>query len=140
MSLPWKATCAMGKERSIPFNHANNLGKKHNVLDKMLHTFPTRKTHSLPGVCSTYLNMVPGNCTLVRNRRELPVPWTLETYELFPSNPISAKRCTCTCQKQSLPVKTTEQHSRFFPRFYDERVREFFVNSSVLVTEIYVSA
>lgn len=53
MSVQEKATYAMGKEHSIPFNSANNLEKKHNVLDKMLHTFPTRKTHSFPGVCST---------------------------------------------------------------------------------------
>lgn len=119
-------------------NHPNNPGKKHNVSDKMLHKFPTRKAHSVPGVCSSYLNMVPENYTLVSNRRELPVPWTPgTTYELFPSDPISGKSCTCACQEQGLHIEVTEQ---FFSRFYDERVREFFVNSSVLAAEVYVSA
>lgn len=83
----------------------------------MLYTFPARKASFVPGVCSTYLNMVPGNCTLMSNRGELPVPWTPETnYELFPSDPISVKRCTCACEEQSFHVEIIEQHSRFFSK------------------------
>lgn len=68
-----KAMCAKGKESTPSLsNHPNNPRKNHNVLDKMLHTFPNRKAHSVSGVWSTHLNTVPGNCTLVSNRRELP--------------------------------------------------------------------
>lgn len=125
MSRQEKAKYAMGEEHPSLSNLPVNLGKKPQCFrDEMLHTFPARKAHSAPGVCSPYLKMVPENCTLVNNRKELPVSRTPETtYEPFPSDPISGKRCICACQEQSLHVEITEQHSRGF--FQDFIMREW---------------
>lgn len=90
---------------------------------KCLMHSPSRKANSAPGVCSSYLNKMPGSYNLVSNRKKLPVPRTPgTTYELFSTNPISERRHTCVCQEQSLHVDITVQYG-VFSRLYGERVR-----------------
>jgi len=116
----------------------NNSGKNHNVLDKMPHTIPKQKGKLCPSVCSSYLNKIPGSYTLVSNRRKLLVPWTPGTvYERVPSNPIPGRRHACACQEQNLHVEITVQHHVFFKTLL-KKSEGFFVNSSVLVTDVYV--